>query len=1071
MEGGVEGALSFCLARLSETWHFKDIGLQLGKSVMKEGFYELLKNEEIEQAITESGLSEISEKLDLKTSSRHLAEVITEEISNALAELQNNGGTENEKILRQLEILNELLVYARNIANLEPASPYQSPPSVLRALHRPQQTVNLPQVGMAQPWLFTSGKDSPALFHELKAELSSCQHVDILMSFITMSGVRKIINLLREITAVDAQQKSRTSLRIITTTYIGATDLKAVKMLAELPNCEVKISLDGRRNRLHAKAWIFERDTGFGSAYVGSANLSGAALMGGLEWTVKFTERGQNFLYQRARAHFETLWQDEEFQTFDPNNKVHENELRGALARERGVHDQGDNVITTFFDIQAKPFQQIILDQLANERAHGRYRNLLVAATGTGKTVMAALDYKRICQQEGGQPRLLFVAHRKEILQQSLQTFRHVLRNGDFGDYLADGHTPESNTHLFATIQSVNSRQLADQLGDDYWNMVIIDECHHIEANSFRRLIERLKPKYLLGLTATPERSDGLNILQHFDLRPDGTPSAQMRLWHALEQQLLAPFEYYACADGIDYSGVNWRSANETAQLEQLLTGETGRAIAVLRAWEEHVSTIAECRALAFCVSVAHAEFMTQFFNQHGVNAALVTGQTSAQERAKLPAMLERREINVIVTVDLYNEGVDLPFVDTLLLLRPTQSATLFQQQIGRGLRLFDEKDSCLILDFVGQYETNFRFDILYSAITGLSKREIIEGVKHGFGSLPPGCYLQMQQQAREHILNNLQQTVIANWQRLKTELIGYQALHGSEAIHLAEFVREQALEFEDIYRKNGASGWTRLKRDTQLISGAPTELETKLNRRFKDVLHIDDPDYLSAMLAIGNGSLGDDEQSRKYALMLAYQICGGQGIHTVNGFVQDLAQTPELLSELVELADALDARTNEQFSKLPGLESTGLKLHSAYKIREILTALDYYTETNYSPFQAGVWRNHDAKIEVLFVTLDKQNALHEGVAYDDYAINKELFHWQSQNTAAPHGAVGQRYLNSATNGWQFQLFVRENKDKPYRACGPLEFVKSEGSQPMSITWKLKNPLTAKLFQAYSVVR
>lgn len=1038
---------------------------------MKEGFYELLKNENLEQAITESGLSQISEKLDIKTSSRHLAEVITEEISNALAELQNNGGSDDQKLLRQLEILNELLVFTRNFANLEPASPYKNPPEVLRALHHPEKPPELPQVGMAQPWLFTSGKDSPALFHELKAELSSCQHVDILMSFITMSGVRKIINLLRDITAVDAQQQSRTSLRIITTTYTGATDLKAVKLLAELPNCEVKVSLDGRRNRLHAKAWIFERDTGFGSAYVGSANLSGAALMGGLEWTVKFTEKGQNFLYQRARAHFETLWQDEEFQTFEPNNAVHENELRTALARERGRQDYGENVITTFFDIQAKPFQQIILDQLENERAHGRFRNLLVAATGTGKTVMAALDYKRICKQEGGNPRLLFVAHRKEILQQSLQTFRHVMRNSNFGDYLADGHEPNSYTHLFATIQSVNSRELVKHLGDEYWNMVIIDECHHIEARSFRALIEQLKPKYLLGLTATPERGDGLNILQHFDLRPDGTPSAQMRLWHALEQQLLAPFEYYACADGMDYSNVNWRGANEIAQLDNLLTGETSRARAVLRAWDEQVSDISECRALAFCVSIAHAEFMTRFFNENGVKAALVTGQTSSQERKSLPAKLERREINVIVTVDLYNEGVDLPFVDTLLLLRPTQSATLFQQQIGRGLRLFEGKDSCLILDFVGQYSEDFRFDVLYSSLTGLSKREIIEGVEKGFGSLPPGCYLQMQKQARDQILTSLRYAVSLNWRRLQTELTSYRARHGAKEVHLAEFVREQALEFEDIYRKNGASGWTRLKRDSQLIDGELTDLESKLNRRFKDVLHIDDPDYLEVMRSIGNGSLSNDDLSRKRALMLAYQICGGQGVQTVNAFLHDLEQTPELLKELVELADALDASTNEQFKPLPELEASGLKLHSAYQNREIMTAVGYHTETHFAAVREGVWRDPEAKLELMFVTLDKQNAIHEGVAYDDYAISRELFHWQSQNTAAPHTPAGRRYLESKENGWRFQLFVRLNKETPYRACGPVELVKSEGARPMSITWRLKYPLTAKLFQEYSVAR
>ncbi len=1040
--------------------------------MMKEGFYELLKSDELEQAIVESGLAEISEQLDLSTSSRHLAEVVTEEISHALAELKSDGGTEDKKLHRQLEILNDLLVYLRQLTKTESKLFFKQPPEVVRALHHPKSEVNLPQVGMAQPWLFTSGKDSPALFHELQAELSSCQHVDILMSFITVSGVRKIINLMREITAVDARQQSRTSLRIITTTYTGATDIKAVDMLAELPNCEVKVSLDGRRNRLHAKAWIFERDTGFGSAYVGSANLSGAALMGGLEWTVKFTEKGQKFLYQRARAHFETLWQDDEFQRYDPANETHVKELRQALVRERGGRNYtDDNVITTFFDIQPKPFQQIILDQLDNERAHGRYRNLLVAATGTGKTVMAALDYKRICQQEGGKPRLLFVAHREEILRQSMQTFRHVLRDSNFGDYLGGGHEPAQQNHLFATIQSINSRALVDELGTSYWNMVIVDECHHAEAATFKRFLTSVTPKYLLGLTATPERGDGLNILRHFDSRPDGTPAAQMRLWHALEQQLLAPFEYYACADGVDYTGINWRAANEAAQLEKLLTGESVRAHAIVRAWQEHVSSIEQGRALAFCVSVAHAEYMTQFFNEHGIKAALVTGQTPATERKRLPAMLERRDINVIVTVDLYNEGVDLPFVDTLLLLRPTQSVTLFQQQIGRGLRLFEGKDSCLVLDFVGQYSADFRFDVLYSAITGLSRRQVIEGVEQGFGHLPPGCYLQLQKQAKDHILGSLRQAVSLNWRRMQTELQSYRTRHGVSDVRLAEFVREQALEFEDIYRKTGASGWTRLKRDAQLLQNEATEIETRLNRRFKDVLHIDDPDYLAVMRAIGNGEPLNTKIAHKRALMLAYQICGGKGVQTVAGFLADLADAPELRSELIELADILDAATNARLRTLPELESSGLKLHSSYRIREILTAVGHYSEASYSPFQAGVWRDFESKVELLFVTLDKQHALHEGVAYDDYAISRELFHWQSQNTAAASTQAGRRYIESDMNGWRYQLFVRLNKSSPYRACGPVTFVKSEGGRPMNITWKLKYPLPAQLFQDYSVAR
>lgn len=266
-------------------------------------------------------------------------------------------------------------------------------------------------------------------------------------------------------------------------------------------------------------------------------------------------------------------------------------------------------------------------------------------------------------------------------------------------------------------------------------------------------------------------------------------------------------------------------------------------------------------------------------------------------------------------------------------------------------------------------------------------------------------------------------------------------------------------------------SGWTRLKRDAELIDGTLPEHEANLNRRFKDMLHIDDPDYIQVIRDIGQGLYKEEPLFQLRALMPAYQVQGGKGTHSASSFIEALHRSPELKGELIELADALDARTNEHFKELPGLENTGLKLHSAYKIREILTAVGFHTETSYSPHQAGVWRNQEEKLELMFVTLDKQHALHEGVAYDDYAISCELFHWQSQNTTAPDTTTGKQYLNSATNGWRFQLFIRLNKHKPYRACGPVLLVKSEGARPMNITWRLAAPLTAKLFSEYSVVR
>src|SRR5690606_36539033 len=313
-----------------------------------------------------------------------------------------------------------------------------------------------PETGLTAPWLFTAGKGTPSLLSELRRELAAADSVDILVSFITVSGVRKLRDVLERATATGADGKPPLQIRVLTTTYMGATEIAAVDELARLPGCEVRISLDGRRTRLHAKAWIFHRDTGFGTSYVGSANLSGAALTGGLEWTVKFTERLQSDLFLRAAAHFDTLWEDPEFQAYDPENKDHRTSLQRALGNE--ATGAASTPLTSFFELQPKHYQQRMLEELNVERSHGRSRNLVIAATGTGKTIVAAFDYRNTCRALKHRPRLLFVAHRREILEQALRTYREVLRDGSFGELLTGQDEPNSYDHLFATINSLTSR-------------------------------------------------------------------------------------------------------------------------------------------------------------------------------------------------------------------------------------------------------------------------------------------------------------------------------------------------------------------------------------------------------------------------------------------------------------------------------------------------------------------------------------------------------------------------------------------------------------------------------------
>lgn len=1050
---------------------------------LPDGLYDLLLTEGLARSLAAIDPSRAEVSVLKGGAAEFLTDVITRQLSTILDDVS---GDEADKAKRQLELVNELLVMLRQRltgSGTDETSVVDlvAPPlRVLRAVQRDQQFPASPEIGLAVPWLFTAGKGSPSLLQEIRRELASSDQVDILVSFITVSGVRKLQDVLQQITAKGAQQlgqeQPKTRLRILTTTYTGATEARALDELARLPGCEVRVSLDGRRTRLHAKAWLFQRKTGFGSAYVGSANLSGAALTGGLEWTVKLTQRAQEALFARAVAHFETLWADSEFQRYDPDNVEHRQALAAALGRESFGGEPAATI--SFFDLQPKTYQQEMLEQLTTERAHGRTRNLLVAATGTGKTVVAAFDYRNTCRIEGGRPRLLFVAHREEILRQAMRTYREVLRDPEFGDLLTGSHQPERWDYLFATIDSVTSRDLVATVGASHWHTVVVDECHRLAADRFDTFARAVRPSVLLGLTATPERSDGQPIAQYFDSRPDGSPAVELRLWHALDLQLLAPFEYYACDDATDFSEVPWDRPGEREAVDNLVTGNDVRAKLVINEWRRLASDAKQSRAIVFCVSVAHAEFMTDWLNRAGLPAACVVGTTAPEERRRAPQRLLSGELCALVTVDLYNEGIDLPMVDTLLLLRPTQSPVLFQQQIGRGLRLAPGKESCLVLDFVGQHRTEFRFDRLLSSLTGLSRRELVDGVENGFGSLPPGCHIHLQRQTREQVLQGLRSLTSQNWRRLKTELQTYAAMRGRSSIQLADFLHDQALELEDIYRAGtgqGRSGWTSLKRDAGLIVAEPGPEEDYFSRRFGDLLHVDDPRRLDVMAAVGSRQGYSPTLNAEDALgvqMLAYQIDGRHDQAAGHeAFQERVARHPAIAAELVELSALLQARSTLGAHPVPGLEDTPLCLHAGYGAREILTAVGWLTASRRVPFQAGTLSLLSRKTELLFVTLDKSDRYHDRIAYHDYAISAERFHWQSQNSAGPDTPGGRRYIESSTNGWQFQLFVRPRRGDAYRACGPLTLESAAGDRPMSIVWQLQTPLPARLFREFSVLR
>ena len=720
--------------------------------MLQPGLYEQVINNALS-----SELSEIPEArkstapIDTAEASKVLAQYLTDVVQKGLENVQDNGGGLEAQIQLANQIVNTIqnTTQEADFASLGVDQRAEQLLALLRdndprlATGKSAKELERPETSIAQSSLFTGAIHEPQMYTELKKEIVSADRIDMLVSFIKWSGLRLIMDELRQFT------QSGGELRIITTSYMGATDVKAIEELRQLPNTKIKVSYDTKRTRLHAKTYVFYRDTGFTTAYVGSSNLSNAAISSGLEWNVKVTKKDLPETIDKIAATFESYWNSNEFEYYDEGQKER---LTRALKDEK--YSETDNSGIYTLDILPYSYQQEILDKLDAERTvRGYNRNLVVAATGTGKTVISALDYKRFCKQHPGHPcRLLFVAHREEILKQSLYTFRAVLKDANFGELFVGSHKADSIDHLFISIQTFNSQDFTTKTDADFYDYIVVDEFHHAAAPTYQKLLEYYQPKILLGLTATPERMDGKNILDYFS----GRIAAEIRLPEAIDRKLLCPFQYFGVTDTADLSSLKWRTGgydkNELSNLYTLsgLVAER-RADLVVNSILKYVTDINEVKGLGFCVSIEHARFMADYFNARGISSMALTGDSPDEERNAAKQRLVSGELHFIFVVDIYNEGVDIPEVNTVLFLRPTESLTVFLQQLGRGLRLAENKDCLTVLNFIGQANKKYNFEEKFAALLSNTTRSVSRELKEGFVSAPKGCYIQLEKIAAKY--------------------------------------------------------------------------------------------------------------------------------------------------------------------------------------------------------------------------------------------------------------------------------------------------------------------------------
>jgi superfamily II DNA or RNA helicase len=755
----------------------------------------------------------------------------------------------------------------------------------------------------------------------------------------------------------------------------------------------------------------------------------------------------------KVAAVFASYWESRDFVPYDAEE----------FSQRTTVAPWEDAFQLSPVEIELRPFQERLLEQLAIARRHHHHRNLLVAATGTGKTVMAAVDYARL-RSTLPRARLLFVAHRAEILDQSRATFRHALRDPSFGERWVGGDRPSRFDSVFASIQSLNASGV-ELIDPDHFDVVIVDEFHHAAAPSYDALLTHLRPTELLGLTATPERADGLDVLRYFD----GRIAAELRIWDAIDQQHLAPFAYYGIHDGLDLREIPWRRGigYDVAELTNLLTADHVWARRVLHQVQTRIGDPQSMRALGFCVSVQHARFMAAEFTAAGLASVAIWGDSPRHEREAALRDLEFGRVRVVFTVDLFNEGVDVPHVDTLLLLRPTDSGTLFLQQLGRGLRKAYGKTICTVLDFVGTHRKEFRYDRRFRALLGASRTDLDRQVRQGFPFLPAGCHLDLDPVAQEVVLRSIREALPTTWRARCAEL---RALGD---VSLAEYLDHTGLELEDVYAGNRS--WSELRRAAGVPVAPPGPREESLLRAVGRLLHVDDDEridahsfFLSAETAPDAATL--DIYDNRRLRMLVSSLTTLRPSAPFDYAVAEVWSHPQVRAELLELLALLRGHSDHLDVPLGLNTPIPLRIHARYTRTEIQAAFATYDGAKPQTWQTGVLWDARSETDLFAFTLDKSvGAFSPTTRYRDYAISPQLIHWESQSATSTAGQTGQRYINHRAGGTNIVLFARlRTDDRAFWFLGPASYLSHEGDRPIAFVWRLEHKLPADLFSAFA---
>lgn len=1058
------------------------------------GVYETLISEAIKaklEKISKNGFYIATEKIDSADSNTFFANYLADIVSRILKDIKCTN--KDETITEQIKRINEIFTFIQEKWNIDLSEDMLAiEQNFLRGIYN---TIGLnkaqiekkasihPFSGYRVSNLFTGSNRDLSIDEEMRRDILTADNIDLMVSFILFTGLRLIIDELKTFVTKGGH------LRVITTTYMGNSDPKALKRLLALKeygNVEIKVSYTSSQERLHAKAYLFNRLNGLNTAFIGSSNLSKSAFTKGLEWNIRVTSIENKHIIEKAQASFDSYWNNENFESIENDDDI--KKFEKAISQERNKQLNIDNNVSDIVvRFERKTHQIKVLEKLQYERTIlNSYRNLIIAATGTGKTAISAFDFKdfnkTFRKEHQRNARLLFVVHREQILKQARSTFRSVMADGNFGEIWTGNIRPSDDgnlEHLFVTVQTFASHiDEFKHLGPNFYDYIVIDEVHHATADTYRKVFEIFTPKILIGLTATPERMDGQLIKPDFNNRF----AAEIRLYDALNQQLLCPFQYFCVADdSVNLANVAFHGGKyDTAELSKTLINEA-RVEVIDDALNRYLTNPHEVKAVCFCVTIKHANFMAEMLNRK-YKAVAMTSENKAMH-ANIVSQFIRGDINYLCVVDIMNEGYDIPEIDTILFLRPTESLTIFLQQLGRGLRIADGKTELTVLDFIAQANKQYDYESRFRALTGGSRKNTEDGIKNGFSFLPRGCSIEMEKVAREHILETVRNSIF-NLKRLRKEIKSFEDVTG-QTLTIYNFLNYYDLDPYALYNKSDKC-WNALKRSAGILKDNPSKLQLEVEKYLYQFIHINDKDFINSIQQVVENDFDMEiikRQPQHYIMMLYYNLYykpleklnadQKTSFQTILEAIHALSGMHSLQQELIEILEFITNNINRVMKPL--CNELDFKLYGLYSRDEINIIADGNIARG--AYMSGKYDIKAHKIQMLFCTINKSDKEYSAeTMYEDYAINSFTFHWQSQNNTKADSAAGKLYKEQSQNGWRFLLFVRDTKNNnygftnPYYCLGFVDFISSKGECPMTINWKMKEPIPASIFEIASAI-